>query len=75
MHGATSSPSSSFSAASSLPVIVAEIRVQRVHVETNSRGGAQQLSDHLSGPTQDRRSEEGKTKKNLIGKNVLSGSQ
>lgn len=38
--------------ASALPVIVAEIRVQRVHIETHSRGGAQQLRDHLSEPTQ-----------------------
>lgn len=33
-----------------LPVIVAEIRVQRVQIETHSHGGAQQLRNHLSKP-------------------------
>lgn len=32
----------------SLPVIVAEICVQRVQIETHSHGGAHQLRDHLS---------------------------
>lgn len=31
-----------------LPVIVAEICVQRVQIETHSHGGAHQLRDHLS---------------------------
>ena len=33
-----------------LPVIVAEICVQRVQIETHSHGGAQQLRDHLCKP-------------------------
>ena len=33
-----------------LPVIVAEICVQRVQIETHSHGGAHQLRDHLSKP-------------------------
>lgn len=37
-----------------LPVIVAEIRVQRVQIETHSHGGAHQLRDHLSKPTWER---------------------
>lgn len=37
-----------------LPVIVAEICVQRVQIETHSHGGAQQLRDHLSKPKQQR---------------------
>jgi len=32
------------------PVIVAEIRVQRVQIETHCHGGAHQLRDHLSKP-------------------------
>lgn len=31
-----------------LPVIVAEIRVQRVQIKSRGRSGAQQLRDHLS---------------------------
>ncbi len=31
-----------------VPVIVAEICVQRVQIETHSHGGAHQLRDHLS---------------------------
>lgn len=37
-----------------LPVIVAEICVQRVQIESHSHGGARQLRDHLS----ERRGEE-----------------
>lgn len=37
-----------------LPVIVAEICVQRVQIETHSHGGAHQLRDHLSKPTWER---------------------
>lgn len=37
-----------------LPVIVAEICVQRVQIETHSHGGAHQLRDHLSKPKWER---------------------
>lgn len=37
-----------------LPVIVAEICVQRVQIETHSHGGAHELRDHLSKPKWER---------------------
>lgn len=45
-----------------LPVIIAEICVQRVQIETHSHGGAQQLRDHLSKPEQKRKQAKKKKK-------------